>query len=85
MNDVGNPQSVQTIGIPQPLVDGPEKATGKAMFAADFDTTETLVGRILRSPLAHAKITALDISKAEALPGVLAVVTEADCSDNYGV
>ena len=85
MNDMGNPQIVQTIGIPQPLVDGPEKATGKAMFAADFDTTETLVGRILRSPLAHAKITALDISKAEALPGVLAVVTEADCSDNYGV
>ena len=40
----------QSIGVPKPLVDGPEKTTGKAMFAADFQTAETLVGRILRSP-----------------------------------
>ena len=85
MNNMGNPPIVETIGIPQPLVDGPEKATGKAMFAADFDTTKTLTGRILRSPLAHAKITAIDVSSAESLPGVLAVVTEADCSESYGV
>ncbi|MBT3534044.1 MAG: 4-hydroxybenzoyl-CoA reductase subunit alpha, partial [Rhodospirillaceae bacterium] len=76
---------VQTIGVAQPLVDGPEKTTGKAMFAADFDTTEALVGRILRAPVAHAHITAMDTSKAEALPGVVAVVTEADCADSYGV
>ena len=76
---------VQTIGVPQPLVDGPEKANGKAMFAADFDSAETLVGRILRSPVAHANITAMDTAKAEALPGVIAVVTEADCADSYGV
>ena len=85
MNNIGAPPIVETIGIPQPLVDGPEKATGKAKFAADFNTTETLVGRILRSPFAHARITTIDVSSAEALPGVQAVVTEADCSESYGV
>ena len=37
-----------------------------------------LVGRILRSPHAHARIRSIDTSKAEALPGVKAVVTAAD-------
>ncbi len=76
---------VQTIGVAQPLVDGPEKTTGKAMFAADFNTAEALVGRILRSPVAHANIVAMDTTQAEALPGVMAVVTEVDCADSYGV
>ncbi len=76
---------IQSIGIPKPLVDGPEKATGKAMFAADFQATDATVGRILRSPVAHANIISIDTSQAEALPGVLAVVTEADCADGYGV
>ena len=77
--------AIQTIGVPQPLVDGPEKTTGKAMFAADFNDARALVGRILRAPVAHANITAIDISKADALPGVMAVVTSADCADSYGV
>ncbi|MFP6772653.1 MAG: molybdopterin cofactor-binding domain-containing protein, partial [Alphaproteobacteria bacterium] len=86
MNDMTPAQTpIQTIGVPQPLVDGPEKATGKAMYAADFDAANALVGRILRCPVAHANITSMDISKAEALPGVMAVVTEADCADSYGV
>ncbi|MDE0726758.1 MAG: 4-hydroxybenzoyl-CoA reductase subunit alpha [Alphaproteobacteria bacterium] len=82
MNDM---RPFQTIGVPQPLVDGPEKATGKAMFAADFDAAEALVGRILRCPVAHANIISMDTTAAEALPGVMAVVTEADCADSYGV
>ncbi len=82
MNDM---RPIQTIGVPQPLVDGPEKTTGKAMFAADFDAAEALVGRILRCPVAHANIISMDTTAAEALPGVMAVVTEADCADSYGV
>lgn len=82
MNDM---RPIQTIGVPQPLVDGPEKATGKAMFASDFDAAEALVGRILRCPVAHANIISMDTTAAEALPGVMAVVTEADCADSYGV
>lgn len=76
---------VQSIGVPTPLVDGPEKVSGKAMFTSDFVDTETLVGRILRAPHAHANILSVDTSAAEAMPGVYAVVTGEDCADTYGV
>jgi len=82
---MSTPGPVETIGQPQPLVDGPEKVSGQAMYASDFQAPGALVGRILRSPVAHAVITRIDTSRAEALPGVRAVVTGADCADNYGV
>jgi hypothetical protein len=43
-----------------------------------------LVGRILRSPHAHARIKSIDTSKAEALKGVKAVITSADLPDLTG-
>ncbi len=76
---------IQTIGVPTPLIDGPEKVSGKALYTADFINQAELVGRILRSPVAHARILSVDTSAAEALPGVHAVVTGADCADTYGV
>jgi 4-hydroxybenzoyl-CoA reductase subunit alpha len=76
---------VHSIGVPQPLVDGPEKVSGKALYTADFVTPQTLVGRILRTPHAHARIVAIDTSQARALPGVKAVVTGEDCAANFGV
>ena len=76
---------IQTIGVRMPLVDGPEKVSGRAQFTADFITQDELVGRILRSPVAHARIVSVDTAAAEALPGVHAVVTGADCVDTYGV
>ena len=76
---------VETIGQPQPLVDGPEKVSGEAKYAADFQSADMLVGRILRSPVAHGVIRRLDVSKAEALPGVIAVATGADCAAPHGV
>ena len=45
------------------------------MYGADFTMPGMLVGRILRSPHAHARIRSIDTSKAEALPGVKAVMT----------
>ena len=74
-----------SIGVPTPLVDGPDKVTGRALYAADFPSRETLVGRILRSPVAHAHIVQVDASKAERLEGVHAVVTGADVAAPYGV
>ncbi len=74
-----------TIGRPAPLVDGIEKVTGRARYTADLKDRDTLTGRILRSPVAHGQITRLDTSRAEALPGVIAVVTGADCDMPYGV
>ncbi len=61
--------------------DGVDKVTGRARFGADFNLPGQLVGRVLRSPHAHARILSIDTSKAERLPGVKAVVTRADFPD----
>lgn len=45
--------------------DGIDKVTGRARYGADMNAPGQLVGRILRSPHAHAKIRAIDTSKAE--------------------
>ena len=58
--------------------DGADKVTGRALYGADFDTAGMLHGKVLRSPHAHARIKSMDTSAAEAMPGVLAVVTNAD-------
>jgi CO/xanthine dehydrogenase Mo-binding subunit len=58
--------------------DGVPKVTGLAQYGADLEMAGQLVGRILRSPHAHARIRSIDVSKAAALPGVKAVVTSAD-------
>lgn len=68
-----------------PLIDGIEKVTGRARYTADLDHADALVGRIFRSPVSHGDIIRLDVSKARALDGVLAVVTGDDCSHTYGV
>jgi CO/xanthine dehydrogenase Mo-binding subunit len=54
------------------------KVTGTAMYGSDMAMPGMLVGRILRSPHAHARIRSIDVSKAEKLPGVKAVVTSKD-------
>src|SRR6201982_2002814 len=61
--------------------DGMDKVTGRARFGADFSLPGQLVGRVLRSPHPHARIVKIDTSKAEALPGVKAVITRDDFAD----
>ncbi|MCA0028170.1 MULTISPECIES: xanthine dehydrogenase family protein molybdopterin-binding subunit [unclassified Mesorhizobium] len=61
--------------------DGVDKVTGRARYGADFNMAGQLVGRVLRSPHAHAKIRKIDTSKAEKLAGVKAVITAADLPD----
>ena len=61
--------------------DGAEKVTGRAAFAADTNMPGMIWGKVLRSPHAHANIRSVDTSKAEALPGVKAVVTAKDVVD----
>ena len=55
--------------------DGVDKVTGRAAFAADTNMPGMIWGKVLRSPHPHARIKSIDTSKAEALPGVKAVVT----------
>ena len=61
--------------------DGVDKVTGRAKFGADLYVANMLIGKVLRSPHAHARIKSIDTSKAEALAGVKAVVTARDFSD----
>lgn len=66
------------VGKRIPRVDGSLKASGEARFAVDIALPNMLHGKILRSPYPHAKILSIDTSRAEALPGVRAVITGRD-------
>ena len=66
------------VGTRPPRHDGFDKVTGAARFGADINLPGMLHGKILRSPYAHARIRSIDTSRAEALPGVLAVATAQD-------
>jgi len=61
--------------------DGADKVTGRAAFAADTTMPGMIWGKVKRSPHPHARIKSIDTSKAEALPGVKAVVTARDVVD----
>jgi CO/xanthine dehydrogenase Mo-binding subunit len=58
--------------------DGADKVTGRAIYGGDMRLTGMLYGKVLRSPHAHARIKSINTAKAEALPGVRAVITARD-------
>jgi 4-hydroxybenzoyl-CoA reductase subunit alpha len=65
--------------------DAPAKATGRAIYTDDLVLPNMVHGKLLLSPVCHADIKAIDTSKAQALPGVHAVLTGADVPDlTYG-
>ena len=64
--------------------DGNDKVTGRARYSADMTLPRLLHGKILRSPHAHARIKAIDPTRALALSGVKAVVTSADFAQPSG-
>jgi CO/xanthine dehydrogenase Mo-binding subunit len=59
-------------------VDAREKLIGTAQFAGDLVVPGMLYGKVLRSPVPHARIRRLDVSAAERLPGVHAILTGRD-------
>jgi len=71
-------QDFKVIGTRVKRPDGIDKVTGRAQYGADLVVPGMLTGAVLRSPHAHAKINAIDTSEAMALPGVKAIVTNAD-------
>ncbi|AZO24390.1 MAG: xanthine dehydrogenase family protein molybdopterin-binding subunit [Mesorhizobium sp.] len=74
-------RSFSSVGTRPIRPDGVDKVTGRARYGADFNMAGQLVGRILRSPHAHAVIRKIDTSKAEKLAGVKAVITAKDLPD----
>ncbi len=59
-------------------IDAVSRVTGRALYADDFQLPGMLHGKLLLSPLPHAKILKIDTCKAEKLPGVKAVITAKD-------
>jgi len=62
-------------------VDGVDKVTGKAKYTGDLVIPEVAEGKFLRSPYAHARIRSIDTREAEAMAGVIAVLTSKDFTD----
>ena len=65
-------------------VDGIEKVTGKALYTGDLQLPGMAYAKILRSPLAHARLVKVDASNAMSMNGVIATLTRDDIKDlNY--
>ena len=77
-NMVLSTEQFKVVGTRPIRHDGPDKVTGRALYGADYQPAGLLHGGILRSPHSHARIKSINTSRAEALPGVRAVVTAAD-------
>jgi CO/xanthine dehydrogenase Mo-binding subunit len=74
------------VGRSVPKVDAPAKAKGEAIYADDMVLPGMLYAKIKRCmDYAHAKIVKIDTSKAEALPGVVAVLTGDEAPNRYGI
>ncbi len=73
------------VGKRLPRIEGVAKASGGARFTGDMTLPRMLYGGICRSPVPHARIVSVDVSRAECLPGVKAVITANDFGDRkYG-
>jgi xanthine dehydrogenase molybdenum-binding subunit len=77
-------ENYQVIGTRPTRAEAVDKVTGRALFGPDISLPGMLYGKILRSPHAHARILAVDTRRAQALDGVLAVVTARDLPQGEG-
>jgi len=66
------------IGHPTQRLEGPDKVSGRAVYAADVVLPGMLCAKVLRSPIAYGRIKKIDTNRAAALPGVAAVATGED-------
>jgi len=75
----------RVVGKSVPRVNGSDKVRGRAIFTDDISLPGMVYGKVKASSVAHAKIVSIDTSKAEAIPGVLAVITGKDCPKKFSV
>ena len=75
---------MDTVGHVTRRIDAYERVTGKATYTRDVRLPGMLYGRALRSPHPHARIRGIDVSKAAALPGVRAVITDENARVVWG-
>ena len=72
---------MEVVGKRKDRIEGVDKVTGDARFTGDLNIPGLLEARVLRSPFPHARIRALDVSRALQVPGVVAVLTSDDLAD----
>ena len=78
--------AMQIIGQNTYRIDAAGKVTGETLYPGDLNVDGMLFMKILFSPKAHARILAIDTSRAKALPGVEAILTASDVPVNeYGL
>lgn len=73
--------SRQQVGRSMRRSDAAEKLRGQAQFVGDMLVPRMLHGKVLRSPMPHARIRSIDTSAAESMPGVVCVLTASDLTD----
>src|SRR5262247_1765811 len=76
--------TMKLIGHATPRIDATERVSGRATYTRDVYLDGMLYAQMLRSPHPHARIKAIDLSKARALPGVKAIVTHENCHYVWG-
>src|SRR6056297_1927524 len=74
-------ETLRIVGAVTERVDAHDKVTGRARYTVDAHAPGMLHAKVLRSPRAHARVTAVETAEAAALPGVHAVLTAADLAD----
>src|SRR5689334_1381284 len=84
-NDQRPTTGFSIIGKRTAMVDAAEKTTGAGKYTDDLSVPGMLIGKILHSPYPHARIKRIDVTKAVALAGVVAVVTGRDAPVTYGI
>ncbi len=84
-NNGNNGKPLKVVGKPFRKVDARAKCTGQTKFADDIFLPRMLYCKILRSHHPHALIKNIDVSKASATPGVIAVITGKDLPIPYGI
>ena len=84
-NNGNNGKARKVIGKPYRKVDARAKCTGQTKFADDIVLPRMLFSKLLRSPVPHALIKRIDVSKALKLPGVVAIITGKDLPVPYGI
>jgi 4-hydroxybenzoyl-CoA reductase alpha subunit len=85
MSNGNHEKPLNVIGKPFRKVDARAKCTGQTRFADDITLPRMLFAKLLRSHIPHALIKSIDVSKAVALPGVVAVITGKDLPIPYGI
>ncbi|HEY5651594.1 MAG TPA: xanthine dehydrogenase family protein molybdopterin-binding subunit, partial [Acidimicrobiia bacterium] len=74
------------VGVREPRIDGRDKVSGAAQFVDDLEFGPDLLhAAVVESSHAHARIVAIDTSRAESMPGVVKVVTGRDFPFTFGL